>query len=107
MRATQLRSQSEPTTSPTPSCVAYKAWGFFLWQPLPQSPLQREIRTALLLGNRSTRDEVRRILLQRMSPLLARSRYRGCPQQCLLSEVMRTSQECTAISANDPKADMG
>src|SRR6516165_5473209 len=78
MQATQLRSQA--TSSPTPTCVAYQAWGFFLWWPLPQSPLQSEIRTAWLLGNSSTRDEVRRILLQRMCPQVAVNQGALCPQ---------------------------
>jgi hypothetical protein len=46
--------------------------------------LQREIRTAWLLGNRSTRDEVRQILLQRMTPLLARFCRERTGRACLL-----------------------
>jgi hypothetical protein len=48
-------------------------WPFRNCAGVPQSRLQREIRTVWLLGDRSIRNEVRRILRQRMYPLMAQS----------------------------------
>jgi hypothetical protein len=75
------------------------------WSISRQSVMRSIIFNALwsLLGKRRLA-----LLLHRKGscPLLAQSGHRDTLNQCLLLGVKRTSQECAAMSASDPKADI-